>query len=444
MILMKKSKTELNREEARELHHNKGLTIEKLASHYRKSERTIYRWLRSVRSEKSADQQVTTKKYIHPRKFPLDVFNQIEIFKEELPQRNASVIRGLLKKKYPNKTPSLSTIRKYIRDQGLTYKDRNRRKGYIKFERSKPNDLWQIDIAGVQTIGNLDKLYLIALLDDHSRYIVAAEYFKTQKGINIIKIIRNAIMAYGRPNQILADNGTQFRNLIGELGTKYSKLLESLDIKPIFAKPRHPQTKGKLERWFGTVKQMFLGEARFKVKQNPTSTLSEFNQMFKEWVDWYNTEKPHRSLPGNCAPQKRFLGMNDRIFRPLKVKVNWNRWLHEMEQRKVTKYNEIHYKSQKFHVPPGYSGTKVEVIEYEDKIEVYYRERLIITHPYNVPINIKRKKRKITHAGIIMYLGKSYTIDYKLAGKTVEVQEINEGKNLLVYLNGVLLKTLDL
>ena len=43
-----------------------------------------------------------------------------------------------------------------------------------------------------------------------------------------------------------------------------------------------------------------------------------------------------------------------------------------------------------------------------------------------------------------MYKGKSYTIDYKLAGKTVEVQEINEGKNLLVYLNDVLLKTIDL
>jgi len=345
---------------------------------------------------------------------------------------------------YPNKTPSLSTIRKYIRDQGLTYKDRNRRKGYVKFERSKPNDLWQIDIAGVQTVGHLDKLYLIALLDDCSRYIVAAEYFKNQKGTNIIKIIRNAILAYGRPNQILADNGTQFRNLIGELGTKYSKLLEGLDVEPIFARPRHPETKGKLERWFGTVKQMFLVEGRLKVNNNPNTTLAEFNQMFKEWVNWYNTEKPHRSLSGNCAPIKRFLETENRIFRPLKAKVNWSRWLHEVEKRKVNKYNEIYYKSQKFHVPLGYSGTKVEVIEYEDKIEIYYREQLLISHPYNVPINIKRKKRKITHSGTIMYLGKPYTIDYKLAGKTVEVQEINDGKNLLVYIDGVLLKTLNL
>lgn len=115
-----------------------------------------------------------------------------------------------------------------------------------------------------------------------------------------------------------------------------------------------------------------------------------------------------------------------------------------MEQIEVNKYNEIHFKSQKFHIPAGYSGTKIEVIEYEDKIEKYYNECLFINHPYNIPTLSKRKKRKITSNGNIIYQGKPYSIDYKLAGKTMEVQKVNEGKNLLVYLNGVLLKTLDL
>ena len=140
---------------------------------------------------------------------------------------------------------------KYIRDKGLTYKNKDPKRGYVKFERKQPNDLWQIDIAGVQTAGHLENLYLIALLDDSSRFIVAAEYFKNQKGTNIIKIIRDGVMAYGRLNQILADNGTQFKNIVGELGTKYTKHSENLDIKPIFSKPRHPETKRKLERWFG-------------------------------------------------------------------------------------------------------------------------------------------------------------------------------------------------
>ena len=441
---MKKNKKEENRKETRELRHNKGLSIEELAAHYGKSERTIYRWLSNHNLKVSPDKQDHEKKHRRVRKYPPEIFNRILEFKKDIPQRTAPMIWKLLKKEFPTTTPSLSTIYKFFHEHGLVYKNRNRRQGYIKFERSKPNDLWQIDIAGVQTVGHLEKLYLIAILDDYSRFIVAAEYFRDQKGINVISIIRNAVLAYGRPNQIVADNGTQFRNLIGELGTKYTRLLDILNIKPIFAKPNHPQTKGKLERWFGTVKQMFLGEARFQVKQNPDCTLTDFNQIFKNWVEWYNNEKPHRSMPGNNPPVKRYFDTEDRVFRPLQANVNWKRWLHEIEQRKVNKYNEISYKTQKFHIPPGYSGTRVEVIEYEEKIEIYYRDNLIMTHSYNVPIKLKRKKRKITHNGTIKYKGRDYSIDYKLAGKTVEVQEINEGKNLLVYLNDVLLKTLDL
>lgn len=66
--------------------------------------------------------------------------------------------------------------------------------------------------------------------------------------------------------------------------------------------------------------------------------------------------------------------------------------LHEVEQRRVSKYNEISYESQKYHVTPGYSGIRVEVIEYEDKIELYHKERLLITHSYNIPIAQKHTK----------------------------------------------------
>lgn len=90
---------------------------------------------------------------------------------------------------------------------------------------------------------------------------------------------------------------------------------------------------------------------------------------------------------------------------------------------------------------------KVEIIEYEDKIEIYHKDQLLITHPYQVSINPRKKtlfSRKIRMNGTISYKGKGYSIDYKLGGKTVEVQETNQGRNLLVYLNGVLIKTLDL
>jgi len=428
----------------RELYYNKGFAISDLAIHFGKHKRTIYRWLKAASQEDSLVYHKPINKSEHPRKYPQEIFNRIVQIKKELPQRTATLVHKKLKSEYFSNCPSISTIRKYIRDQGLSGDSKIQKQGYAKFERKKPNDLWQIDIAGVQTVGHLNQLYLIALIDDCSRFIVAAEYFKNQKGKNVIKIIRDAILAYGRPNQILADNGTQFRNIIGELGTKYSKMLESMDIQPIFAKLYHPETKGKLERWFGTVKKMFLIEARHSVKKNPQYTLADFNQTFKKWVNWYNTKKPHRSLPNRGYPAKNFFEIEDRIFRPLQVEVNWDKWIYELSQRKVNKYNQISYKSQKFDIPPGYSGSKINVIEHEDKIEIYFKEKLLISHPYKIFIKSKKETRRISKNGTIAYKKKHYTIDYKLAGKTVEVQEINLGQTLLVYLDGVLIKTLNL
>lgn len=446
MIKVKeKEKKELH-EKARDLYYNAELSISEIADILRKSERTMYRWIQQSNQSDSLVSHKRARKNGYSKKYPLEVFNRVRDLKIELPQRSAPTIHAMLKKEFPTKCPSISTIRKNVREQGLTDRSICQKQGYIRFERKKPNDLWQIDVAGVQTVGHLEKLYLVALLDDCSRFVVAAEYFENQKGITVLKVIRDAIVEYGRPNEILADNGTQFRNVIGDLGTKYSKLLESMSVKPIFARSSHPQTKGKLERWFGTVKQLFLLEARHFVKSNPQCSLADFNQQFKEWIQWYNIEKSHRSLPAKCSPAKIFFETEDRVFRPLQTNVDWNKWLNELAQRKVNKYNEIFYKAQMFKVPPGYSGLRIEVIEHEDKIEIYFKDSLLITHPYNVPIKPRetfKKIRKIAANGNISYKGTLYPIDYKLAGKTVEVHETNNGRNLLVFLHGKLITTLD-
>ncbi|MBN1802750.1 MAG: transposase [Candidatus Lokiarchaeota archaeon] len=185
-------------------------------------------------------------------------------------------------------------------------------------------------------------------------------------------------------------------------------------------------------------------EARNEIKEGGVRSLAEFNTLFKKWVEWYNTEKPHRSLPEKGPPGSRYFATEWRVFQPLEVSEKWKRWMAEVEVRRVNKSNEISYKSQKYALPPGYSGVRVEIVEYDDKIDIYYRDHLVQSRAYTVPTRKRKETRKIANAGTIGYKGKYHTIDYKLAGKTVEVQEINGGKNLLVYLNGVLLKTLDL
>jgi transposase InsO family protein len=317
----------------------------------------------------------------------------------------------------------------------------------VKFQRDRPNDLWQIDIAGVQSVGTLGKVYLMAILDDCSRFVVAARYFRDQSGANVIRLLRAAFEAHGLPNQLLADNGTQFKNVIGDLGTRYARLLHLLGVEPIFSRPHHPQTKGKLERWFGTVRAGFLLEVRAEAAAMPGTTLTELNERLEAWVKWYNAEKPHRSLPGRCPPASVFLSTSARIYRPLETAVDWDRWTCAGTSRKVTKYNAVSYKGASIAIPPGYAGCQAEVRDFGNVVEVYYHETLLASFPLEFgtgEAGPDRVSRRVAKNGTIRYKKQYYTVGYKLAGKVVQVQEAVEGTVLLVYLGQRLVKKLEI
>ena len=131
---MKFENNRANREEARELYYNKQLSTKELAYHYGKSERTIYRWINVLDSNNSYDRNTLKKKRERPRKYPLEIFNRIMELKIELPMRTAPIIRRTIRKEFSSNTPSLSTIYKYLHQQGLNIKTKIQRKGYVQFE----------------------------------------------------------------------------------------------------------------------------------------------------------------------------------------------------------------------------------------------------------------------------------------------------------------------
>jgi len=434
------------RDEALQLYYNKGLTNAEIAKILGISTRTVIRWKQSQKDGHSSVYQKSDHKRKRKKKYPDVIFERILELKKEMPARSASGIHRILSQELPAGSPSISTVRKFLHAEGYSPQKSVRREGYIKFERGKPNDLWQIDIAGVQTVGTLGKLYLIAILDDCSRFIVSVQYFPSQIGVNVLSVIRNALMGYGCPNQIIADNGSQFRNVTKELGNRYTRLLTSLDIEPIYSKPYHPQSKGKLERWFGTVRQMFLPEGRLEVQKNPEMYLHEFNALFRTWLEWYNYKKPHRSLPGRGAPAQRYFNHPERIYRPLTAQVDWNKWIHTYVQRKVTKYNRLSYKGEKIDIPPGYAGCRLDLLELEDMIEIYFHEDNVCSYqkqPLEIRPGGRKNIRTIAQSGTVRYRTQVYTVDYKLAGKKVEIKESADGQELLVYLNKVLIKRLS-
>ncbi|MFH1306827.1 MAG: DDE-type integrase/transposase/recombinase [Candidatus Micrarchaeota archaeon] len=156
-------------------------------------------------------------------------------------------------------------------------KKKVKRKAWVRWERKHSNSLCHTDWT------KLGDKWLIAYEDDASRFIVGYGLFDSPTTENSLKVLRGAIMAHGKPKAMLTGHDSQFFSNASEKiqkgPTKFERFLEANKIKHIVGGVNHPQTNGKLERFFGTVK----------------SKLDEFESL-DELMHWYNYIKPHMSL----------------------------------------------------------------------------------------------------------------------------------------------------
>ncbi|MGM5485088.1 MAG: DDE-type integrase/transposase/recombinase [Nanobdellota archaeon] len=151
---------------------------------------------------------------------------------------------------------------------------------FVKYEWPKPNMLWHTDWTDCPFTGKK----LIAFIDDNSRYIVHAEYFENATTQNTILAFMNAMDKYGIPENILTDQGSVFH----ENGA-FRDFCEKNGIKHILGRVGHPQTNGKIERWFGTYKMEF---------QPQRWTLDQF-------VGIYNNVRLHQGI-GYKTPKEKY------------------------------------------------------------------------------------------------------------------------------------------
>ena len=156
---------------------------------------------------------------------------------------------------------------------------------FVKYEWPKPNMLWHTDWS----VCPHTKKQLIAFIDDHSRFIVHAELFDNATTENTIIAFEKAIKKYGIPDAILTDNGVQFTPARTQSGP-FTLWCEQRGIKHILGRIHHPQTNGKIERWFGTYKS-----SEYKIESD---NLDSF-------VKYYNEERLHKGI-GYKRPLERY------------------------------------------------------------------------------------------------------------------------------------------
>jgi len=422
------------------LRYQRNWTLSAIAGYLSVSRKTAERYIGLYEDKGSRYWTGTRGRKAQPRKYGDEVRLLIKQYKEEVPDRSAVTIHDLMQQRARGEHPSIETIRRIIRDLGLSHGKPRDRVGYVKFERQFPNDLWQIDFKGEDYFGHLGKLSLLAIIDDCSRFVIAARWYPEQDEANVILLLRDAFTQHGLPNEIISDNAAQFKTLQGEPLTRYCRLLALVGVRVLFHAPNHPQTKGKLERWFGTVMAKFVPEARRLIESNPHMTLAEFNEKFAEWLEWYNHRHRHSSLNGQ-APAKVYTEHPNRVSRALKIDIRWDAWIANVEERKVNKQNIISIEGKKYILPPGHAGMRVRVRKLENQYEIYSGDTLVDTI-LKVPESSASKgveTRTVANNGYFKFKRRAYYVGYQHAGMIVKIQLSPTGKEIFVFHDDVLL-----
>lgn len=203
---------------------------------------------------------------------------------------------------------STGTIRKTLVDEKIPLveivKKRRRSSDKIRtFERARPMQLWQTDITSYVLSRHSQRVYLTVFLDDNSRYIVAWSLELRQTGEFVMNCVLNGIQKFGKPEEILTDQGRQYFSWRGK--SEFQHLLVREGIKHVVARSHHPQTVGKCERLWETIGKEFWERVR-------PQELSEARERLKHYIDHYNHFRPHQGIDG-MTPADRFFGIESEI-----------------------------------------------------------------------------------------------------------------------------------
>lgn len=230
------------------------------------------------------------------------------------------------------------------------------------FEAENPNEIWQSDILhGPLAIvdGKNKKTYLLAIIDDHSRLIIHAEFYLNETFETFKDGLKKSITKRGLPQKIYIDNGSCYRTLNLEQITAF------LGIAIKHSRPYIPQGRGKIERWFRYVRDNFLSLYTIK-------TLEALNESFDTWVDEYNN-KIHGTT--RETPLSRYR-KNLECVRPAPHDlINYFRIV---EFRRVKKDRTIRLNNVLFEAPVSLIDKKIETrfhVENPDEVEIFFNNQ---------------------------------------------------------------------
>jgi transposase InsO family protein len=222
-----------------------------------------------------------------------ELAQQIERLKRDNPHRNGVLLLKELARAAGQSAPpvSASTLYRFLKQRGLDDPqpllpavDRK------KFEAESANQIWQSDLLFGPSVerpgGGKRPAFLYAILDDASRLVPHAQFYAHQGLEALLDCLRQAVAARGLPLRLYVDNGRVFHS------QQLARIAASLGILLVHTPPYQPQGRGKIERFFRSLREQFLASLDAK----PLLSLEELNQRLGTWIETVYHRSVHSAL----------------------------------------------------------------------------------------------------------------------------------------------------
>lgn len=279
-----------------------------------------------------------------------------------------------------------ATIYRLFRQRGLMNRqeqveDRRR------FEAELPNDIWQSDCMHgpmVDMEGRQRKTYLFAFLDDMSRLITHAEFYMNERIESYIDALGKGLKKRGLPRKLYVDNGPAFRSHLLRNATA------SLGIALIHSTPYQPQGRGKIERFFRTLRMQFLSVC------NGDMNLVKLNHALNQWIDTHYHVTVHSST--KQTPLNRYL-KHAHLLR--EAPKDMDDYFRSRAQRKVDRDRTVSLGGRLYEAPVHLIGKVVTLLYHEDdpaRVEVSLEgvsHGMLLPLDLNVNCRIRRRHHKV-------------------------------------------------
>lgn len=288
------------------------------------------------------------------RKIPDDVALAIEEMLRAQPKLTAPLVfkelraRGLMR---PRQF-STNTFYRFRKAQGLDKLHLQVKQDRRSFTFENPNDCWQSDMLFGPSLARPDglraKSYLYAVLDDATRLICHAQFYLDQNLTAFQDSLKQALMKRGSPKKLYVDNGKVFKS------RPLLSACASLGIHLIHSQPFRPQGRGKIERWFLSVRTDFLS----RLDSRALTDLDHLNQLLWSWIEGEYHQRIHQGI--DESPIDKWIRLSDAV-RPIAPSIDLDRLFFSRGTRRVKQDGTFTVNGKPFEAGVLFIGQTIDI-----------------------------------------------------------------------------------